>query len=94
MPTPRLGARRAPRPAGNRPGRLPRCGYNVRMGDLIHTSKIRIHQDQPPERRAYIEGFEEPLEFGVHGGIKHFYGMEPRRDLPATLDHMVAAVGG
>ena len=43
------------------------------MGDLIHTSKIRIHQDQPPERRAYIEGFEEPLEFGVHGGIKHFY---------------------
>ena len=70
------------------------ASYNVRMGDLIHTSKIRIHQDQPPERRAYIEGFEEPLEFGVHGGIKHFYGMEPERDLPATLDHMVAAVGG
>lgn len=69
-------------------------GYNVRMAEVIHTSKIRIFQDKPPERRAYVEGFDRPLEFGVHGGIKHFYGMEPRRDLPATLDHMVAAVGG
>lgn len=72
----------------------PRRGYNGRMAEVIHTSKIRIYQDRPPERRAYVEGFNEPLEFGVHGGIKHFYGMEPRRDLPATLDHMVAAVGG
>ena len=38
------------------------------MGEVIHTSKIRIHQDKPPERRAYIEGFDKPLEFGVHGG--------------------------
>lgn len=68
--------------------------YNMRMGDVIHTSKIRILQDQPPERRAFVDGFDQPLEFGVHGGIKHFYRMEPRRDLPATLDHMVAAVGG
>ena len=72
----------------------PRHRYNSRMGDLIHTSKIRIFQDKPPERRAYVEGFEAPLEFGVHGGIKHFYRMEPKRDLPATLDHMIAAVGG
>ncbi len=69
-------------------------GYNVWMGSVIHTSKIRIYQDEPPERRAFVTGFEEPLEFGVHGGIKHFYGMEPKRDLPATLDHMIAAVGG
>ena len=72
----------------------PKVAYNARMGDVIHTSRIRIYQDQPPERRAFVEGFDEPLEFGVHGGIKHFYRMEPRRDLPATLDHMVAAVGG
>ncbi len=64
------------------------------MEELVHTSRIRLYQDKPPERRAYIEGFEEPLVFGVHGGIKHFYGMEPARDLPATLDHIVAAVGG
>ncbi len=64
------------------------------MGEVIHTSKIRIHQDKPPERRAYIEGFDKPLEFGVHGGIRRFYGVNPERNLPATLDHMIAAVGG
>lgn len=69
-------------------------GYNGRMADVIHTSKISIRQDEPPERRAFIEGFDTPVEFGVHGGIKHFYGVEPKRDLPATLDFMVAGVGG
>ena len=64
------------------------------MGELIHTSHIKIYQDKPPERRAFIENFEEPVTFGVHGGIKHFYGIEPERDLPATLDYMIAAVGG
>jgi len=83
-----------PIPSHGRCVRVRQHSYNMRMGNLIHTSKIRIHQDRPPERRAYVESFEAPLEFGVHGGIKHFYGMEPERDLPATLDHMVAAVGG
>ena len=64
------------------------------MGKIVHTSRMRILQDKPPERRAYIEGFDEPITFGVHGGIKHFYGLEPDRDLPATLDHLVGAVGG
>ena len=64
------------------------------MGKLIHTSKIKILQDKPPERRALIENFAEPVYFGVHGGIKHFYKMEPVRDLPATLDYMIAAVAG
>ncbi len=40
-----------------------------------------------------IENFEEPIRFGVHGGIKHFYKIEPEEDLPATLDYLVAAVG-
>jgi hypothetical protein len=64
------------------------------MPELIHTSRMRIYQDKPPERRAYLEGFRDPIVFGVHGGIKHFYKMEPERDLPATLDHLIAAVGG
>jgi hypothetical protein len=29
----------------------------------------------------------------VHGGIKAFYGVEPEEEVPATLDHIVAAVG-
>lgn len=64
------------------------------MGDLIHTSRARIHKDKGPVRRAYIEGFPDPVRYGVHGGIKKFYGIEPEEELPATLDHIVAAVAG
>ncbi len=64
------------------------------MGELIHTSRARIFRDKGPERRAYIEGFPEPVRYGVHGGIKRFYGIEPEEELPATLDHIVAAVAG
>ena len=66
----------------------------VTVRELIHTSRVKIHQDKPPERRAYIEDFETPVTFGVHGGVKHFYGIEPKHDLPTTLDYIVAAVGG
>ena len=64
------------------------------MGDLIHISRARIVREKGPERRAFIEGFAEPVRYGVHGGIKKFYGVEPDEDLPATLDHIVAAVAG
>ena len=61
---------------------------------LVHTSRAKIYQDKPPLRLAYIEDFPEPIRFGVHGGIKHFYKMEPDEDIPATLDYIVAAVAG
>lgn len=64
------------------------------MGELIHVSKVRIVKDKGPVRRAYIEGFSDPIRYGVHGGIKKFYGVEPEEELPATLDHVVAAVAG
>ena len=53
---------------------------------LIHTSHITIHKDKGPVRRAYIEGFETPTIFGVHTNIKDFYGIEPEKEYPATLD--------
>ena len=84
---------RAPLRNGALEGRNPKTTEN-NMGELIHTSHIRIYQDERPERRAYIENFPDPVLFGVHGGIKQFYGMEPKRDIPATLDYMIAAVGG
>ncbi|SDC69131.1 MULTISPECIES: hypothetical protein [unclassified Candidatus Frackibacter] len=62
--------------------------------DPIETTKITIIQDERPNRRAYIEGFEEPLYFGVHGGVKEFYGVEPEIEYPLTLDHIVSAAGG
>ena len=64
------------------------------MGDLIHTSRARIYKEKGPVRRAYIEGFPDPVRYGLHGGIKKFYGIEPEEELPATLDHVVAAVAG
>ena len=64
------------------------------MGELIHTSRVRIYKDKGLVRRAYIEEFPEPVRYGVHGGIKKFYGLEPEEELPATLDHIVAAVAG
>ncbi len=45
-------------------------------------------------RRAYIANFKEPVRYGVHGGIKDFYKMEPEEELPSTLDHIVSAVAG
>lgn len=64
------------------------------MSKPIHTSKVRIYQDKRPIRRAYIEHFEDPIYFGMHGGIKDFYGVESDEEHPATLDHIVAGVGG
>ena len=43
------------------------------MGDIVHTSRIKIVREKGPTRRAMIEGFNEPVYYGVHGGIKNFY---------------------
>ena len=64
------------------------------MGELIHVSRVRIVKDKGPLRRAWIENFPDPVVYGVHGGLKKFYGVEPEQEAPATLDHLVAAVGG
>lgn len=64
------------------------------MSQVVHTSRVRIEKDEGPNRRAYIEGFEDPVRFGVHSGISAFYGIEPKEEFPATLDYIVGAVGG
>ncbi len=63
------------------------------VAEVVHTSRLRIERVKGPIRQAFLEGFDTPIRFGVHGGIKAFYGVEPDEDVPATLDHMVAAVG-
>jgi hypothetical protein len=69
------------------------------MGQVVHTSRIEIRKHAGPHRTARIEGFDEPVDFGIHGGIKAFYkskyGREmPPEEHPATLDYMIAAVAG
>ena len=61
------------------------------MGDVVHTSKISIVRERGPTRKAMIEGFPEPIYYGIHGGIKEFYKVEPDKEHAATLDHIVAA---
>jgi hypothetical protein len=64
------------------------------MGEVLHTSRIKIVRVKGPTRKAIVEGFDEPIYYGVHGGIKRFYKVEPEKEYPATLDHIVAATAG
>lgn len=64
------------------------------MGDIVHQSHITITRVKGPTRKARIKGFDEPVYYGVHGGIKGFYKIDPEEEHAATLDHMVGAVGG
>jgi hypothetical protein len=64
------------------------------MGKIVHTSHITITREMGPTRKAVIKGFDEPVYYGVHGGIKNFYKVDPEKEHAATLDHIVGAVGG
>jgi hypothetical protein len=64
------------------------------MGEIVHTSRITIVRENGPTRKAMIEGFDQPIYYGVHGGIKKFYRVDPETEHAATLDHIVGAVGG
>jgi uncharacterized OsmC-like protein len=66
------------------------------MGELVHCSKVTIYKEpgKGKVKRAYIEGFPEPIRMGLHGGVKKFFKVETEEDLPTTLDYVVAALGG
>ena len=64
------------------------------MGELLHTSRIKLIRDNGPVRRAFIEHFEAPFYYGVHTAIADFYGVQPEVEYPSTLDHIISAVGG
>ena len=64
------------------------------MAQIVHTTRITITREEGPTRKAMIEGFSEPIYYGVHGGIKAFYGVESQKEHAATLDHIVGGVGG
>jgi hypothetical protein len=76
--------------ASTPPGRQDKGG--MRMGTVVHTSRIAIVREKGPTRIARIEGFPEPVYYGVHGGIKNFYKVEPDKEHAATLDHIVGAI--
>jgi hypothetical protein len=66
---------------------------------VVHTSRLRIEKHEGPHRTAHLEGFAEPIHFGIHGGIKQFYKDKYGREItgpeyPATLDYIIAGVAG
>ena len=62
------------------------------MGNVVHSSQITITREKGPTRKALIQGFADPVYYGIHGGIKNFYQIEPEKEHAATLDHIVGAV--
>jgi len=64
------------------------------MNEPLYRSRVRIEKLEGPHRLAYVEPFEDALEFGVHGEIAEFYGRTTVHPLRTTLDHVVAAAGG
>lgn len=64
------------------------------MNESVYRSRVRIEKFEGPLRHAYIEPFDEPVEFGVHGPIAEYYGRETAEPIPTTLDYVVAAAGG
>ena len=66
---------------------------------VVHTNHIRIEKHEGSHRTAHVENFNDPINFGVHGGIKHFYEDKYGREItgteyPATLDYIIAGVAG
>lgn len=67
--------------------------------EVAHTSRMQLRKHVGPHRSAKLVGFEQPLDFGIHGGIRDFYQEKYGRKIdgpeyPATLDHMIAGVAG
>lgn len=64
------------------------------MTEPQYRSRVRVRKLEGSHRKAWIEPFDEPIEFGVHSEIAEFYGAGSGEELPATLDHVVAAAVG
>ncbi len=45
-------------------------------------------------RHAYLGDVAEPVPYGVQGALREYYGAGEGPPIAATLDHIVAAVGG
>jgi hypothetical protein len=43
------------------------------MGAVVHMARMGISTETPIPT-ARVEGFSEPIRFGLHGGIKKFFG--------------------
>jgi hypothetical protein len=65
------------------------------LADAAYVSRIRVEPLEGKIRRARLPAKEEPVFFGVHGGVAEHYGVSPEdeKPYPSTLDYLVAAAG-
>ena len=64
------------------------------MGELIHRGRIKIVMEADRIRRAYFEGYDDPVVYGLHGGVKDFYKADVTQERPTTLEHVASALAG
>jgi hypothetical protein len=65
----------------------------VAENEFQYISKSRIvYKDGL--RNAYLGDVAEPVEYGVQGALREYYGAGEGRPIASTLDHIVAAVAG
>ncbi|MCY3918188.1 MAG: hypothetical protein OXG38_00075 [Chloroflexi bacterium] len=60
---------------------------------FTYISKTRL-EFQDGLRHAYLGDVPEPVPYGVQGALREYYGVGEGPPIAATLDHIVAAVGG
>ena len=63
------------------------------MSDPFYVSRTRVRKIRGVHREAELEA-GATLEFGVHGPVKHHYGLEDEPDLPLPVDYVVASAVG
>ena len=63
------------------------------MSEPFYTSKARVTKIDGVHRRAQLEE-GTVLELGVHGPVKHHYGLDSQPNLPLPVDYLVAAAAG
>jgi hypothetical protein len=66
------------------------------VGGVKYVSKVKVEPVEGKIRRAYLPVMDDPVYFGVHSEVAEHYGVSPEDVEPydATLDYVVAAVGG
>ena len=63
------------------------------MSEPFYTSRSAVTRVEGLHRRARLyDG--TALEFGVHGPVKHHYGLDSQPNLPLPVDYLVAAAAG
>jgi hypothetical protein len=66
------------------------------VAGVKYVSRVRVEPVEGKVRRAYLPVKDDPVYFGVHSEVAEHYSVSPEDVEPydATLDYVVAAVGG